>query len=70
MILIPAFGSGPTHTLDVTADVTAGEAEVFGSTREGWNTGLDVVQAGTSAEAPTLVLDADVGFGHLEVQRG
>jgi phage shock protein PspC (stress-responsive transcriptional regulator) len=56
--------------VDVTADVTAGEAEVFGATRDGWNTELDVVEAGASADAPTIVLDADVGFGHLEVLRG
>jgi phage shock protein PspC (stress-responsive transcriptional regulator) len=56
--------------VDVTAEVTAGEAEVFGMSRDGWNTELDVVEAGPSADAPTLVLEADVGFGHLEVQRG
>jgi phage shock protein PspC (stress-responsive transcriptional regulator) len=56
--------------VDVKADVTAGEAEVFGSSDDGWHAELDLVEQGSSAEAPTLVLETQVGFGHLEVRRG
>jgi hypothetical protein len=59
----------PEHAaLVVDAHLGAGEVSLFGETSDG--TDVDeraVVRA--PADAPRLVLEADVGFGHLEVRR-
>ena len=63
-VLVP-----PDVRVEVRADVSAGETILFGSHDDGWNVNRLVADAG-SADAPTLVLDADVGLGQLEVRRG
>jgi phage shock protein PspC (stress-responsive transcriptional regulator) len=54
---------------EVDAKVAAGEALVFGTRRNGWTVEQRVVdEAGPGA--PKLTINAEVGFGDLEVQRG
>jgi phage shock protein PspC (stress-responsive transcriptional regulator) len=55
--------------VEANADVTAGEADLFGARENGWQVDHDVVVDGARPGAPTLVLDVDVGFGDLEVHR-
>jgi phage shock protein PspC (stress-responsive transcriptional regulator) len=55
--------------VEVDADVTAGETRLFGSEDDGWNVDHTAVGIATSADAPTLVVHTDVGFGQVEVTR-
>lgn len=55
--------------VEVDADVTAGEARLFGSAEDGWNVDHAAVGSAASADAPTLVVHTDVGFGQVEVTR-
>jgi phage shock protein PspC (stress-responsive transcriptional regulator) len=52
----------------VDGTVQAGGSEVFGTRDDGWNVHQERVSAAATS-APTLELDADVGFGDLEVHR-
>ena len=55
--------------LDIDAHTGPGEVEVLGEVDDG--AGADeVVPAGAGPNAPTLELDADVGFGRVEMRRG
>lgn len=56
--------------VEVTASVTAGESVVFGVAEDGWGVEQTVVAEAESPGAPTLVVDATVGLGSLEVRRG
>jgi phage shock protein PspC (stress-responsive transcriptional regulator) len=52
----------------VDSHVQAGGSEVFGRKEDGWNVHQERASAAT-ASTPTLELDANVGFGDLEVHR-
>lgn len=54
-------------TVEVHADAGAGLVEVFGGEEDGTSVEVDVT-SGESADR--LVLDLEVGFGHVEVVRG
>jgi predicted membrane protein len=54
--------------VEVDAHMTAGEALVLGVRKDGWNVDQTVVDE-AGAGAPTFVINADVGFGRLEVRR-
>jgi phage shock protein PspC (stress-responsive transcriptional regulator) len=57
--------------VEVVSHVSAGEALVFGRRNNGWDVDRsDVAVAEGVPSAPELVLDADVGFGDIEVIRG
>lgn len=55
-------------TVEVHAEVGAGLLEVFGEESDGTSVGIDRVSEGTGGDR--LVLDLEVGLGHLEVVRG
>lgn len=54
----------------VEASVTAGNVDVLGTQDDGWRVERTVVVEGSAPDAPTLVIDAEVGFGDLRVRRG
>ena len=56
--------------LEVDARAGVGEVIVFGDADEGVAADRRLNLGGTTADAPVLVLDADVGLGVVEVQRG
>jgi phage shock protein PspC (stress-responsive transcriptional regulator) len=56
--------------LVIKADVTGGDANLLTIHDDGWHVSRTVVVAGTRADAPTLALETDVGFGQVEVLRG
>lgn len=64
-VLVP-----PEARVDVDARVEAGEATVFGLESDGRNIDVREEQPGSTPGAPTLVLEAEVGFGNLEVRSG
>jgi hypothetical protein len=49
--------------------VTAGQADLFGVRRDGWQVEHEAVFDEAPMAAPTLALDVEVGFGDLEVSR-
>jgi hypothetical protein len=49
--------------------VKAGESVVFDNSEDGWDV-TQHVTVGDAAAGATLVLDAEVGFGNLEVLAG
>jgi phage shock protein PspC (stress-responsive transcriptional regulator) len=55
--------------VEVDAKVSAGAADVFGTRQDGWTVEQRVVDA-AGPGAPKLTIDAEVGFGDLEVRRG
>jgi phage shock protein PspC (stress-responsive transcriptional regulator) len=55
--------------VEANADVTAGQADLFGVRRDGWQVEHEAVFDQAPMAAPTLALDVDVGFGDLEVSR-
>jgi RND superfamily putative drug exporter len=61
----------PEHvSLVADAHLGAGEVSLLGETSDGTDVDERVVVRAPSAAAPRLELEADVGFGHLEVRRG
>jgi predicted membrane protein len=56
-------------TVQVNGRVSAGEVNLFGSTHDGRPVHETVTSVGTDPSR-VLVLDARVGLGQLEVQRG
>jgi predicted membrane protein len=56
--------------VEVDADVTGGEADIFGESMSGRNIEGIFQEEGVRPNAPVLDLDVDVGFGDLEVRRG
>lgn len=56
--------------LEVDGYSGVGEVDVLGETEDGTSSRKEVVLPGATADAPVLVLDADVGIGRLEVRRG
>ncbi len=55
--------------VEIDAHVKAGESVVLGNREDGWNVTQHVTEDGTTA-GTTLALDAEVGFGNLEVVGG
>ncbi|MCP9485195.1 MAG: PspC domain-containing protein [Gaiellaceae bacterium MAG52_C11] len=56
--------------LEVDARAGIGEVNVLGDRDEGAGADERIAVAGSTPDAPVLKLDADVGFGYLEVRRG
>ena len=56
--------------LEIDAQAGIGEINVLGDRDEGVDARGSVTVAGTTADAPVLELEADVGFGYVEVRRG
>ena len=69
----------PGVNLDITSEVRIGESDVLGTTDEGPNNEIDMtsgpigdtdrVQTVVDPDAPTLTIEAFVGFGRLEITR-
>jgi phage shock protein PspC (stress-responsive transcriptional regulator) len=55
--------------VEANADVTGGEANLFGVRKNGWQIEHDTVVDDGPAKNPTIALDVEVGFGDLEVRR-
>jgi hypothetical protein len=55
--------------LDIDAHAAAGKVDVLDETSDGTDVDDRVVAPGTESSAPVLVLEADVGFGRLGVER-
>ena len=61
----------PEHAaLEIRAHADGGQMTVLGKTDEGTRPDEHVAVRGSTSAAPTLELDAEVGFGHLVVRRG
>jgi phage shock protein PspC (stress-responsive transcriptional regulator) len=56
--------------LEVDARAGAGEVLVLGSADDGIGADREVSVPGAKPDSPRLVLDADVGFGQIEILRG
>jgi hypothetical protein len=55
--------------VDATADAEAGEVTVLGRDDDGWDVRERAVEAGAPGSQPRLVVDANVGFGDVEIRR-
>jgi phage shock protein PspC (stress-responsive transcriptional regulator) len=64
-VLVPAGANAEINT-----DVQAGESTVFGQSEDGWGVSQRITAGDPAGTGPTLVLDAEVGLGDLEVRRG
>ena len=61
----------PEHAaLEIRAHADGGQLTVLGKTDEGTRPDEHAAARGSTSAAPTLELDAEVGFGHLVVRRG
>jgi phage shock protein PspC (stress-responsive transcriptional regulator) len=56
--------------VDIDAHAGAGEVNVLGATDDGIGADREIQLPGSEPDAPTLALDASVGFGQIEVRRG
>lgn len=56
--------------LEIDAHAGFGEVEIFGETDDGFDVDRALTLAGSSSGAPLLRLEADVGFGAVEIRRG
>jgi phage shock protein PspC (stress-responsive transcriptional regulator) len=56
--------------LEIDAHAGAGEIDVFGETHDGFDVDRTLSFAGPTPDAPLLQVEADVGFGAIEVRRG
>jgi phage shock protein PspC (stress-responsive transcriptional regulator) len=56
--------------LVIDARTAGGRVDVLGREEDGLGADERIVEQGASPDAPVLELDADVGFGNLEVRRG
>jgi phage shock protein PspC (stress-responsive transcriptional regulator) len=69
-------GIGELHVLvpddvavDATGDARAGEVTVLGRDDDGWHVRERVVEQGPAGSEPRLVVDAEIGFGDIEIRR-
>jgi hypothetical protein len=61
----------PEHAaLEIHAHADGGQVTVLGETDEGTSPDEHVSVPGSTPTAPVLAVDAEVGFGHVEVRRG
>jgi phage shock protein PspC (stress-responsive transcriptional regulator) len=65
VVLVP-----PDVAVDVDAHAGAGDVTVFGIHDDGAGVDVDRFFPGSRAGAPVLELEADIGFGDLEIRRG
>jgi phage shock protein PspC (stress-responsive transcriptional regulator) len=56
--------------LELDAHAGAGEIDIFGELDDGFSVDRTLSVAGPTPDAPLLQLEADVGFGAIEVRRG
>jgi phage shock protein PspC (stress-responsive transcriptional regulator) len=56
--------------LEVDAEAGIGEVDVLGEFDDGVDADLTMTVAGSTPDAPVLAIEADVGFGSIEVRRG
>ena len=56
--------------VEIDAHAGAGEVNVLGATDDGIGADREIQLPGSEPDAPTLALDASVGFGQIEVRRG
>ena len=56
--------------LEIDAHAGAGEIDILGDTDDGFDVDRTLMVAGATSDAPLLQIDADVGFGAVEVRRG
>jgi phage shock protein PspC (stress-responsive transcriptional regulator) len=56
--------------LEIDAHVGAGDMDLLGQQDDGFDVDRKLFVPGSTPDAPVLELEADVGFGHIEVQRG
>jgi len=56
--------------LEIDAHAGVGEVDILGETDDGIDVDRTLTLAGSSSAAPLLELEADVGFGAIEVRRG
>jgi predicted membrane protein len=56
--------------LELDAQAGIGEVNVLGAHEDGVNARRTIRLAGPTPDAPVLELEADVGFGYVEVRRG
>jgi uncharacterized membrane protein YdfJ with MMPL/SSD domain len=64
LVRVPAAAA-----LEIDAHAGAGVVEVLGTSNDGTGADQRLVVPGSTSRAPTLELDAEVGFGHLSVRR-
>ncbi len=56
--------------LEIDAHAGGGQVTVLGETDDGSDADERAIVPGSTSDAPMLQLDADIGFGHLDVRRG
>jgi hypothetical protein len=56
--------------VEIDAHAGAGEVDILGETDDGFDVDRTVTLAGATSDAPLLQLEADVGFGAIEIRRG
>ena len=56
--------------LEIDAQAGIGEVNVFGRRDDGIDAHRTLSFAGSTADAPVLEVEADVGIGNIEVRRG
>jgi Cell wall-active antibiotics response 4TMS YvqF len=56
--------------LEIDGHASGGQVTVLGETDDGSDADERAVVPGSTSDAPVLELDADIGFGHLDVRRG
>lgn len=56
--------------LEIDAHAGVGEVDILGETDDGIDVDRTLTLAGSSSAAPLLEIEADVGFGAIEVRRG
>jgi hypothetical protein len=59
-----------TAALEIDAHAGVGQVTVLGETDDGSDAEERTVVPGSTPDAPVLELDADIGFGHVNVRRG
>ncbi|MGH3071903.1 MAG: PspC domain-containing protein [Gaiellaceae bacterium] len=65
LVVVPANAD-----LEIEAHAGAGEVVVLGASDDGIGADKSLNSVSPADDAPLLILDADVGFGHVEVRRG
>jgi phage shock protein PspC (stress-responsive transcriptional regulator) len=60
----------PDVALRIDAHVGGGDMEILGEHHDGFDVEQTLFVPGSTPDAPVLDLEADVGFGHIEVERG
>ena len=56
--------------VEIDAHAGAGEIDILGELHDGFDVDRTLSVAGPTLDAPVLQLEADMGFGAIEVRRG